>query len=764
MSSPPPPDAAIARREGAGRRDLAAAGVVGIGTALGLSWQILRLPPEINQFDKYPDAALRFLHGMSLPERLLDFSPLYLGLHIAVFRFLPDPISWVAGIQIALLALAAALLYLLLRRHAGAPFALAGAAAFALNTSIAIYGYIFEPESLMVLLLVALALAATRDGMPAAAAMGTLLTLCVLTRPTFAPLVAVIPVHLWLKRASTRRFVACVALFLLPVLAGAGFIAVRNYRLLGSPSLLVMNPGTVLFDCNSPIAYGGGAAYPPIVDYVESMDPAESDSTHLAFRRIARALAGRELTPVEVNRYWSEKVLDYIGDHPRRFVGLVARRALHVFHRHRWNDLRAEWAVGEVFDSRRFPSVPFAPVSALAVLGLAIGAGSLRTFLVPLAVFFTQASVMAVAYATDRQRVSLLPFFAFFAAIALQRLCLGGRRRAAMALALAPLTLAFSLESDLMRDDRRTSEGMSRTRALIAGALRDRDAHDFEAARDGIARALAAAPWGAETIRPARLPVDARALAENAERMLAASGSDDASARFGRALLLIEAGRLEEADTVLAALEREGRVFGGIVGRPPEPAYHRARIALLSGRRDDAVQLLHEALRRSPGDPETLAHLACLTGDSAWEELIGRYFDDLDAAFYLGRACLETGRADVAVGSFEYLLAALPKYTTARIFLAAALGAAGRDAEAVDAYLAATRERPEPVMLEERIVPSFERWAAAMPPEQSHSLGVVLRDYGRFPEALRAFERAAAAGNAASALEVQAMRGLTERR
>jgi len=34
----------------------------------------------------------------------------------------------------------------------------------------------------------------------------------------------------------------------------------------------------------------------------------------------------------------------------------------------------------------------------------------------------------------------------------------------------------------------------------------------------------------------------------------------------------------------------------------------------------------------------------------------------------------------------------------------------------------------------------------------------------RFPEALGAFERAAAAGNAASAREVQAMRGLTERR
>ena len=161
-------------------------------------------------------------------------------------------------------------------------------------------------------------------------------------------------------------------------------------------------------------------------------------------------------------------------------MGLVARRVLHIFHRHRWNDLRAEWDAGEILDSRWFPSVPFAPVSALAVLGLAIGAGSLRTFLVPLAVFFAQASVMAVAYATDRQRVSLLPFFAFFAAIALQRLCLGGRRRAAIALALAPLTLAFALDSDLMRDNRRNWEGTSRMRALMHMSADPSHTHRFD--------------------------------------------------------------------------------------------------------------------------------------------------------------------------------------------------------------------------------------------------------------------------------------------
>ena len=412
--------------------------------------------------------------------------------------------------------------------------------------------------------------------------------------------------------------------------------------------------------------------------------PGESDYHHAVFRLVARTVTGRDLTPGAANRFWSVKAADYIADHPGRFVSLLARRALHVFHRYRWDDLRTEWATGRVFDGRWFPFVPFAPVSALALLGLVIAIGSWRTFLLPLAIFLNQAGVMILTYATDRQRVSLYPFFVFFAAVALERLCSGGRWRRTLLAALAALTLAFTLDSDLMRDNRRRWEGMSRIGVLVGEALRDRDNLDFAASRLKAARALAPAPFAAETLRPARLPVASVELAGIAARELAIGSGSGASARLDRALLLVEAGRLDEAEAILTALEREGHAFESRPGSSSEPSYHLGRIAFLRGRPDEAVRFMRQALLRSPGDPAVLAQLACLTDDTSWADLVFRYFDDLDASFYLGRACLETGRAARAVESFGRLVTLLPDFVRGQVYRAAALGGSGRDIQALE--------------------------------------------------------------------------------
>lgn len=740
------------------RGPLAATAGVALAAALVFSFQILRMPPGVGQFSKYPNAALQYLHGTAQPERLLDFSPLYLGLHIAVFQYLQNPIAWIAWIQIAFLTLAAALLYLLLRRHVGTGFAVAGAAAFVLGKSVVIYGYVFEPEALMIVLLVALVFFASREDLPGAAAAGVALALCVLTRPGFLPLAAVVPLSFWLRRRGRRRFAAATALFLLPVIAALAFIAARNQRLLGSASLLVMNPGTVFFDCNSPLASGGGAAYPPVVNDVAALYAGESDYHHAVFRLVARAVTGRDLTPGEANRFWSAKAADFIVDHPRRFAALLARRALHVFNRYRWNDLRTEWAAGRVLDGSWFPFVPFAPLSALALLGLAIGLASWRTFLLPLAVFLNQAGLMVLTYATDRQRVSLYPFFAFFGAVALSRLCTGGRWRRTLLAALLPLALLFTLDSDLMRDNRRLWEAMSRMGAFVGEARGDRDNLDFAAARVKTARALAIAPWAAETLRPSRLPVAPGELARLAVGELPAPPEDDAPARLDRALLLLEAGRVEEAAAILLELEREGHIFESRNGDSSEPSYHLGRIAFSRGRLDEAVRLMRQALRRSPGHPAVLAQLACLTGDGSWIDQLLRYFDDFDALFYLGRACLETGRVERAVESFGSLVTRFPDHARGQVYYAAALGAAGRDAEAAAMFLSATEERPETVMLEGLILPSLERWARGGSPGAAYWYAVALREYGRFPGALQAFERASAAGNPAAAREAQELR------
>ena len=745
-----------------------ARGVFAVGVfcvaAIVFSWLILRLPPQVGQFSKYPNAALQYLHGTSAPERLLDFSPLYLGLHIAAFRLCANPLQAIALTQILLLSLAAALLFLILRRHFNPVYAAAGATAFILAKSVVIYGYVFEPEPLVIFLLTALVFCASCKNLPGAAAAGVSLTLCVLTRPSFLPLALAVPVHFWFNFPNRRRSLLASALFLLPVLTGATFMAARNQRLQGEASLRLMNPGTVVFDGNSPLAGGGGAAYPPVVSDVSAMFPDESDYQHAVYRLLSRRSTGKNLTPGETNSFWATKAANYIRDYPGRLALLTARRALYVFHRYRWDDIRVSWAAGRALEEGNTPFVPFALVSALGALGLATGCGSWRPFFLPYAVFVNQAGFMVLVYASDRQRVSLYPFFVFFAIAATARLVDSGRGKRGVGLVITSLfLLAFTIERDRMRDNRHVWEGFTRLRQLPSAGSQQGDNPDFPGVLSQAAKMLALAPWALDSARPAGVPAARGELAELALGELSSLRPDAPSTRLDRALLLIEAGRLDEAEVVLKLLEREGHVFERLNGRIPSPAYHLGRIAVLRGNRTEAVRQLKRALDSAPGDPAILAQLACLTDDAAYAGRIFSYFDNPDADFLLGRACLENGRPELAIAHLERLALALPEYRKGQIYLAAALGDAGEDARAAEVYRGANEQTAATVLLEERIVPIFERLARAGTPEAFYRYGVVLREYGRFPEALRALTRAAAAGYAAAEADLRDLRPLLER-
>lgn len=741
------------------RRDAATALAVTVAAAVVFSLLILPLPQEAGQFSKYPNAALQQLHGTVDAERLLDFSQLYLALHVAAFRFLADPLGWLPRVHVALLSLAAGLLHLLLRRHFTPALALLGAAAFVLGKSVAIYGHIFEPEPLMILLLTATVLFASRATLPGAAAAGACLALSLLTRPSFLPLALLVPVHFSLRAGSRKRLLATTAAFLLPLALAAALLAARSERLLGSPSLLVMNPGTVFFDGNNPLASGRGAAYPPVVSELAASRPGESDFQHAVYRLLARASSGAGLSPAQANRYWAAKAEDFLADHPGHFLRLSARRAAYLFHGYRWDDIRAAWAAGRSLEGRRIPFVPFALLSALALVGLVAGLGRWRAYFLPYAVFLNQAGLMTLTYATDRQRVSIYPFFVFFAVAALASLAGAPRRvRAATVAAAALLFALFTMETDRMRDNRHVWEGFSRLGPVMGQALAHRDALDFAAAREETATALALGPWLAGAMRPAVLPGTAAELAALAERKLASLRPDDASTRLDRALLLIEAGRPDEAAALLEALERSGAAFERLSGRPSVPAYSLGRIAARRGDSAEAARRFERALAETPGDPETLAQLACLRGEDARAAQLFRYFDDADALFLLGRACLEQGRPAAAATALERLSALVPEYQPGRVALAAALGASGEDARAAEIYLSATEQPPGMVRFEEWIVPLFERRARSGPPGEAHRYAAVLRQYGRFPEAEAALVRGAGGGNAEAAAELERFR------
>lgn len=729
------------------QKDSIAAIIVTLAALAFFSWQIFSISQqEVSQFDKYPNAAVKYLNNTIAPERLLDYSPLYLLLHILAFRFLSSPIPSILLLHIACLSLAATLLYLLLRRHVNLPLSIAGTAAFLLGKNVIIYGYILEPEPLMVLFLVATLFFSGGNSRTHSLMTGISLTLCMLTRPSFVPLVLIIPFYYWLTSDDIKRALVRASFFILPVLIGVVAISARNYAVQGFLSPMVMSPGTVLFDGNNPLSLGTSAVYPPLVGAIASQSNGESDYQHAIYRDLARRATGNVFDVREANRYWASKAVNFIVDYPGHFISLTAHRLYYLFHGYRWHDLEVAWYAEQSLRSSAVPFFPFSLISALAIAGLLLGVRRWKDHLLFYAIFLNQMLIMCLTYATDRQRSSIYPLFILFAALAIQTIY-KQKRTAVIALpAVLLFTAAFSVKSDIMKDDYYVWQGYAQIGPLTEQVITDRNNGNFEGAKEKAARAEAWATWLIEAGKPSGMPASAKTLAETAAGELTALREESPSRQLDMAILLIEAGKIDQAEALLALLSKEGHRFVYMDGRLPEPLYHLGRIALLRGDRKKAEELMLRALSKTPGDPATLAQLACLTGGESYAGKLYRYYDAADAQLFLGRACVESGQYAGAIGYLGRLTILLPEYAKGRIYLAAALGKTGSYVDAAKLYLSTTGENPGTVLLEDSIAPVFKRWAQDGSLEAVYWYGIVLRQYGRFGEAQPYLEQAKRSG------------------
>jgi tetratricopeptide (TPR) repeat protein len=687
------------------------------------------------QFAKYPQAAALLLEGALPRERLADFSPLYLWLHVAA-RLLPSPGAWVVAFQVVLAAASAALLAVALQRFFSPRAALAGVLAFALCRGVAIHAVILEPEALLLFLVLAAAALLPRGDRRALAAAGLLLALAALLRPSVLPLAALVPFGLRLDGRRGAAWRSDVARFLAFPLLAVLLLSAVNLAAGGGFSPAVMNPGDVFFEGNNPLSHGQSAVYPPLVQDLRLAFGEQPDRQHLSYRLVARRTAGRDLTPPEVNAAWRGRALAYIRDYPGRFLRNAARKAELFLHGFRLHDVVAAQQVEADLDRMRVPSFPFGLVAALALPGMWVMARRRRECWPAYAVLLVQATVVVAMYASERQRVVAVPFLVFFAVAALDHLATGGRRLFLLA-AVLPLAVLLQAEDDMMRDERHRWEGARLADSMVVMARRLRDEGRFSQASGVASLAAAAAPLSMDNLRPAYVPFPggytAAALASGG-----APAEDDAPARFDRGILLLEAGRPAEADAVFAELEFEGRRFNRLYEGSSEPAFYRGRAALARGDRGCAADFFRQALERAPGEPFALAWLAALTGDTDSERRLSRYFGEADARFLLGRAHLDAGNAAAAVDCFAYVVSILPEHRRGRMYFAAALAAAGRPDAAAEAYRAAAAMGIEPLLREGEILSAFRDLSARAPGERAAAfrLGTVLTQFGRFPEAL----------------------------
>jgi len=696
-------------------------------------------PPD--QFGKYTIAAKMVLQNELPTERLLDFSPSYLYLHVLVHKFFSNPIKIIQWIHIILIAFSTLLLYFLLLNFFRFAIALFGSIAFILNHSLITHVQAFEPEPMVVFLLLGFLFFIHRAGLISRVGAGLFFGLGILTRPNFLPVLLAIPIYFFIKREEyNNQWLKPTLQFSIPVLICLCVLWGRSSMISGSFSITTMNPGTVFFEGNNPNSWGHSSKYPLLVEEISRQYQQQPDYQHEAYRIFARSVAQKQLPVSKVNEYWASKAFNFIQDHPKRFAQLILKKILYIYHSYEWHDLYNSFWNENKLQNAKIPGIPFWLLSAMALIGLLIQKSAWKEYLLFYVILFAQMILMLVFYVSARQRVAILFIFIFFACATLQ-FVIKNSKRFLVILALVPLCFLFWLKTDFMREDHHLWEATKISNDFLNASYRSRSANDFKEAARLSALALAAAPWKANSRRPSNLAFEPE---DFEHRALLISFPQTFSRRFDRASLCIQAGQIEEAESLIKGLIEEAYEFNRDYYQSSEPNYYLGLIASQRYTKSLAIELLERGLKRSPGDPSILSLLTVLTDQAEFRNKLFRYFDDISAHFYLGKAQLESGKPIQAIEDFSYVVNNLKNYRNGHIYLAAALGEAGRDQEAATRYLYAIGMQPDPVFMERRIVPIFKRLSEKNPENafSVYSYGIVLRQFGHYQQAMQKLQSA----------------------
>ncbi len=691
-------------------------------------------------FVKYPVAAEMFANGTLDAEREIDFSPLYLGVHQLAHR-LDVPSAALLWAQRALAAAVAGLLFVLLRRRGYLGVAFAATAIYILDRNVLVYTNILEPEILLLFLLAVLLVAIERPEPGWATVAGIAAALGLATRPNLLAVIVAVPVFLLLRSEAERPLWhrsrwARIAVFVLPVALAFVFLGWRSHRISGEITTPIMNPGTVFFEGNNPLSRGTSAVYPPLVIDLARQPTDEPDNAHRHYREVARATAGPHLTISEVNDHWRNLAVAFIRDEPGRWLALELGKLKLAFHNSPLHDVATAW----LFDrTLRLPTVPFAALATLALLGALIEARRWRENVLLYALIFGQLLTMLVFYVSARQRVALVPALILFAAAALTNLrrpkAHGLPRGVSIVLGLL-IGICLLLPNDILREEEhkkaRGFEVLDDFETLRAAFAREPPTWHLDATAD----ALGLQPWLVDTQRPAYLSQDEMPLQERIYQSVVAKGPPASpSAAFDRAFQALRAGQLDEAEAGFTALDAIG-FHPYRLATPLSLEVFHAWVALTRADGKASAEHFRAALDESPGDPFALAWLAAF-GDTESGAKLNRYWGPLEAQHQLGRVQLALERGDAALANLTAVAEALPERRGGMVDHAAALAVAGHLDEAVRTFLEAAGRSVDPVQRDPTIPDAVCAWAEDdRSPRRRLIAGRVLHQYGYLREAL----------------------------
>lgn len=210
------------------------------------------------------------------------------------------------------------------------------------------------------------------------------------------------------------------------------------------------------------------------------------------------------------------------------------------------------------------------------------------------------------------------------------------------------------------------------------------------------------------------------------------------SSKLDLVTLYLEYGMVEQAQPLVRELIQKNCRFNRNNGQSSQPYFYSARIEEMKNNREKAIADLKKSLEYNPGDPWTLSHLTVLTEDTIYKNKIIRYFDEIDAEYFMGLAYLADKKYDSAVKSFSYVIQKMPEYRNGFIYLAIGLGGANKFPEAARYYSLAMQKNREPLFKEKEILDIFRGWAAQEPinAQAQFYLATALSDFGYYEDAI----------------------------
>ena len=616
------------------------------------AWHLFSLTQLRDQgvFSKYLVFADAILRGDTPHQRLADLSPLYLWITVA-----QRAIGWEYGgirlFQVVLTALAALLVGLAAQRLGGGAAGLLAIIVLLLNRGAIVSAAELEPET-WILVLTAASLYAAVSRKPFVA--GLLAGLGATARPVL--LLPIVLLALYWMRTSRRDALRFILAGAIPVMV------VLGVNLLLTGEAVIMDPGTVFAEANSPIATGAAGALPRIVADLER-DATEPDYLHVAYRIVANRAAGRELSRGEVNRFWTSMSLAFMKEHPMAAARTFARKFHLAIHNYDVFDLATSRRKAAELEGRGF-WVPFGVLIALSGVGLLIRATvagestSGRTADLAAPLIFAGASLLTMVLfnVTVRARNALLPSLAILAAIgavAIERQLRKRDRLALLAIGLAiVIIIALAIPPRTAGEDSYAWNAAEETGLLMHSANAQRRAGNIRVAAQQLALASVL-----RTAEPSAVPKSL--LAEAARAMLRRTPSVER--QFDCAIAMQKAEAWPESEEVLQRLAgyrplRDHRSVSSV-------SYYRARAALqLAQPRTRVATLLEAAQREAPGQADILALQEALGDEQAGGHLTS-FHDPFTAAWARANAARDVGNDVKAQALTNWLRGAMPEWS-----------------------------------------------------------------------------------------------------